>query len=72
MLSGLLKEATMGDNWYVRKGQKALGPLSEEQLRKALVKGRISSKTAVREGLTGPWTSAAQALARRDRQNRPL
>jgi predicted metalloprotease with PDZ domain len=54
----------MSDDWYVRKGQKALGPFSEEQLRKALAKGRISDKTAVRQGLTGPWTATARALER--------
>ncbi len=61
----------MGEDWYVRKGQKALGPFSEEQLRTALAKGRISSKTAVRKGLAGPWTAAARTLERPARAESP-
>ncbi|HXY35739.1 MAG TPA: GYF domain-containing protein [Planctomycetaceae bacterium] len=54
----------MSNDWYVRKGDKALGPLSEEWLRKALAAGRISGRTAVRRGLTGSWIAAASVLDR--------
>jgi hypothetical protein len=61
----------MSDDWYVRKGQKTLGPWSEEQLRKAVAAGRVNPKSAVRPGPIGPWITAARALDRRASEKSP-
>jgi S1-C subfamily serine protease len=53
----------MSDGWYVRKGTKTLGPLTETEVRNVLDLGRISPETPVRRGTDGPWTPAGQALA---------
>lgn len=53
----------MSDDWYVLKGQKTLGPLTEVEVRHVLEKGRIDPETPIRRGPNGPWTPAAQALA---------
>ncbi|HEV8000137.1 MAG TPA: trypsin-like peptidase domain-containing protein [Planctomycetaceae bacterium] len=53
----------MSDGWYVRKGTKTLGPLTETEVRNVLDLGRISAETPVRRGTDGPWTPAGQALA---------
>jgi tetratricopeptide (TPR) repeat protein len=52
----------MSDDWYVRKGHKTLGPLTEVEVRHVLESGRIDPETLVRQGLNGPWTPAGQAL----------
>jgi S1-C subfamily serine protease len=54
----------MSDDWYVRLAEQTHGPLSEEQLRKALAAGRITTKTAVRKGIIGGWITAGAALAK--------
>jgi S1-C subfamily serine protease len=55
----------MSDDWYVRSAQKTHGPLSDAQLRKALGTGRITSKTPIRQGVVGPWTTVERALGNR-------
>src|SRR5579862_6765253 len=53
----------MSDEWYIRKGHKTLGPLTEIEVRHVLDAGRISPDTPVRQGIEGPWNPAGQALA---------
>jgi S1-C subfamily serine protease len=52
----------MTDDWYVRRGQKTLGPLSAKRVRRALADGRISAETPVRRGTSGAWTKAGEAF----------
>jgi GYF domain 2 len=61
----------MSDDWYVRKGHKTLGPLTEVEVRHVLESGRIDPETLVRQGLTGPWTPAGQALTGKKGPIRP-
>jgi S1-C subfamily serine protease len=63
----------MSDDWYVRKGPKTLGPLTEVELRHVLETGRIGPDTPVRHGTDGAWTPAGQALsdAKRDKARAP-
>ncbi len=53
----------MSDGWHVRLGPKTLGPLTEDELRRVLKAGRITSETPVRLGNDGPWIPLGQALA---------
>src|SRR5271170_6028981 len=53
----------MSDGWYIRKGPKTLGPLTEIEVRHVLEAGRISPETPVRRGADGPWIPAGQALS---------
>jgi S1-C subfamily serine protease len=53
----------MSDGWYVRKGHKTLGPLTETEVRSVLKAGRIEPETPVRRGNDGPWIPAGQALS---------
>jgi tetratricopeptide (TPR) repeat protein len=55
----------MSDDWYVRKGHKTLGPLTEVEVRHVLESGRIDPETPVRQGANGSWTPAGQALTGR-------
>jgi GYF domain 2 len=52
----------MSDDWYVRKGHKTLGPLTDVEVRHVLESGRIDPETPVRQGVNGPWKPAGQAL----------
>jgi S1-C subfamily serine protease len=52
----------MSDDWYVRKGQKTLGPVTEKQLRAALASRRITADAQVRRGLSGPWMAVGSVL----------
>jgi S1-C subfamily serine protease len=53
----------MSDDWYVRKGHKTLGPLTEVEVRHVFDTGRITPETLVRQGLTAPWMPAGPAFA---------
>jgi GYF domain 2 len=45
--------------WYVRRGEREIGPLGEEALRALVGTGQITPDTQLwREGLPG-WTAAA-------------
>jgi len=53
----------MTNDWYVRRGQKTLGPLSKKQVLGALAVGRLSAETPVRRGINGAWTPAGEAFS---------
>jgi S1-C subfamily serine protease len=55
----------MSDDWYVRRGQKSLGPLSDRELRRALKAGRISSDALIRRGTSGSWRPVSRVLEER-------
>ena len=61
----------MSDDWYIRKGPKTLGPLTEVEVRHVLEAGRISTDTPVRKGGDGPWVPAGQALTGGNGQGAP-
>jgi len=52
----------MTAEWYVRLEGKIRGPVSVDQLRRALSQGKISTTTPVRRGKEGEWVPSIQAI----------
>ena len=50
----------MGQEWYVRVGDKVFGPHSPAKLRKGAETGKLSPDTLVRQGEEGPWIEASR------------
>jgi S1-C subfamily serine protease len=61
----------MSDGWYIRKGYKTLGPMTEAEVRHVFETGRISPETPVRDGANAPWVPAGEALVAEKGQSGP-
>ncbi len=53
----------MTAEWYVRFGEKVRGPVSADQLRRALSQGKISTTTPVRRGQEEEWIPCIQVIS---------
>jgi len=50
----------MASNWYVKKGEKVLGPLDSPRLKQLAADKKIGPQTQVAQSSTGPWVSASR------------